>query len=323
MTPISDASAAIDRQSAGDDPPGDSPANSSDTADPQSSTGGGLKRLLGKLAGRRETPDNGNGVPQLAADTLSGAADMPMEDHETTLIANILELRGLTAEDVMVPRVDITAVAKDISQTDLLTAIAEAGHSRLPVYRETLDDVIGIIHIKDVMAAIARNEAVDIAKLMREPMMIAPSIRALDLLMEMRKSRRQMGLVVDEFGGVDGLVTIEDLVEGIVGEIADEHDRDAPPELIERPDGTLMADARFAVEDLEERFGQILTEDERENTDTLGGLVFSIAGRVPSRGELLRHSSGIEFEIVEADLRRIKRLRLRNLPKPAAAPADR
>jgi CBS domain containing-hemolysin-like protein len=135
----------------------------------------------------------------------------------------------------------------------------------------------------------------------------------------MRKIRQHMALVIDEFGGIDGLITIEDLVEGIVGEITDEHDRAIPAELVERADGSLSADGRVPIETFEARVGPVLTQEERDEVDTLGGLVFSLAGRVPSRGELLTHSSGLEFEILDADPRRIKRIRVRNPPPPAAA----
>jgi CBS domain containing-hemolysin-like protein len=141
-------------------------------------------------------------------------------------------------------------------------------------------------------------------------------MRVLDLLLEMRLKRTHMALVVDEYGGIDGLVTIEDLVEQIVGEIEDEHDRDVEPDYVERPDGVIEADARMPLEEFEARVGPLLDEEDREDIDTLGGLVFFLAGRVPSRGELIVHPSGLEFEVVDADPRRIKRLRVRNVPKP-------
>jgi CBS domain containing-hemolysin-like protein len=149
---------------------------------------------------------------------------------------------------------------------------------------------------------------------MRRVLYVSPSIRVLDLLLEMRLKRTHMALVVDEYGGIDGLVTIENLVEQIVGEIEDEHDRAIEPDFVEYPDGVIEADARMPLEELEARVGRLLDDDDREDIDTLGGLVFFLAGRVPSRGELIAHPSGLEFEIVEADPRRIKRLRLRNIP---------
>ncbi len=246
---------------------------------------------------------------------------------ERALLTNILKLRGRTVSDVMVPRADIVAVEIDTPFPDLIQRLAEEGHSRLPVYRETLDDVVGVIHIKDVMAIMARQAVGDAADadlkgIVRDVKIVAPSMRVIDLLLQMRQSRRHLALVVDEFGGIDGLVTIEDLVEEIVGEIEDEHDEDAAPRLVERPDGSLIADARLPIEDFEERVGPVLTDEEREDIDTLGGLVVSLAGRVPGRGELLTHPSGLEFEIVEADSRRLKRLRVRNAPANNATLAE-
>ena len=237
-----------------------------------------------------------------------------MDAGERTLLANILKLRDRTVVDVMVPRADIVAIDVDTSLPALIHRMSEEAHSRLPVYRETLDDVIGMVHIKDVLACVASQKVQELKDIVRDVSIVAPSMPVLDLLLQMRQTRQHMALVVDEFGGIDGLVTIEDLVEEIVGEIEDEHDEAAEPRLVERPDGSLIADARISIEDFEARVGPVLTEEEREDIDTLGGLVVSLAGRVPGRGELLKHPSGLEFEIVEADPRRIKRLRVRNMP---------
>jgi CBS domain containing-hemolysin-like protein len=196
----------------------------------------------------------------------------------------------------------------------LVARMVEDGHSRIPVYRETLDDVVGIVHIKDVMTCVALNKPVVLREIVREVQIVAPSMPVLDLLLQMRQTRQHMALVIDEFGGIDGLITIEDLVEEIVGEIEDEHDDEAEPAMTERPDGTLLADARVSIAAFEDRVGPLLAEDERDDIDTLGGLVMSMAGRVPGRGELLIHPSGLEFEVVEADPRRVKRVRVRNLP---------
>jgi CBS domain containing-hemolysin-like protein len=195
--------------------------------------------------------------------------------------------------------------------------MSDKGHSRLPVFRENLDDVVGMIHIKDVLTWIDSDRKFDAAEILREVLFVAPSMRALDLLLQMRLSRIHMALVIDEFGGVDGLTTIEDVVEEIVGEIQDEHDVDAGPHMIARPDSTIIADARTTIEEFEGKVGPVLSDEEREqDIDTLGGLVFSLTGRVPTRGETVTHPSGIVFEILEADPRRIKRLKVRNLPSP-------
>jgi CBS domain containing-hemolysin-like protein len=253
-------------------------------------------------------------MPPLVEDP--GAPLNEEESHERTLIANILEIRDQPISDLMVPRADIVAVEASTTRDELLQLLAKKPQSRLPVYRDTLDEVIGIVHIKDVLAAIAEGRDFSLPDIVRPVSIVAPSMRVLDLLLDMRKTRQHMALVVDEFGGIDGVITIEDLIEGIVGEITGEHDRAVPTELIERPDGSLYADARVPIEAFEARVGPVLDQEERDEVDTLGGLVFSLAGRVPSRGELLTHHSGLEFEILDADPRRIKRIRVRN-PPPA------
>jgi magnesium and cobalt transporter len=255
-------------------------------------------------------------------DQIMEAQDQPattVDPHERVLLANLLKFRTLTAEDVCVPRADIVAVEAGITQDELIGAFVAQQHSRLPVYRETLDDVIGMVHVKDVMAGHIAGRSFELRSILRKVLFVAPSMRVLDLLMEMRRTRLHMALVVDEFGGVDGLVTIEDLVEQIVGEIEDEHDVDEGPKLVPAADGTLLADARATIEEFESRVGPVLQDEEREEIDTLGGLVFALAGRVPGRGELVFHPSGLEFEVLEADPRRVKRVRVRNLPKPADA----
>ena len=243
-------------------------------------------------------------------------AEIPIDDDERILLANILELRDRSVDDVMVPRADIVAVEAGASLADVIGVMTTAGHSRLPVYRENLDDAIGMVHIRDVLAWRGLDQGFRLESILRRVLFVAPSMKVLELLLEMRVTRSHMALVVDEFGGVDGLLTIEDLVEEIVGEIEDEHDRSHDLSIVERADGTLDADARVEIETLEDRFGTLLSDEEREDIDTLGGLVFSIAGRVPIRGELITHPSGVEFEILDADPRRIKRLRVRG---PAAA----
>ena len=240
--------------------------------------------------------------------------------EERILLRNILKLRDKSARDAMVPRADIVAVDVGTPAADLVRLMSETAHSRLPVYRETLDDVIGMVHIKDVVAALEKKDEFRLQDLVRRILFIAPSMPILELLLKMRVSRVHMALVVDEFGGIDGLVTIEDLVEEIVGDIDDEHDYDLPPTLTRQPDGSYEVDARLAVEDFEKVVGNVFTEDEREeDIDTLGGLVSFLAGRVPGRGEVIRHASGIEFEVLDADARRVKRLRVCNVPAPAEA----
>lgn len=246
-------------------------------------------------------------------------SEVPIDDNERLLLGNILHLRDVTAYDVMVPRADIVAVEARTPLKELLELFVKLGHSRLPVYRSTLDDVIGMVHIKDVLAASQIDKPFHLHRIVRRVMFVSPSMRALDMLLEMRLKRIHMALVVDEYGGIDGLVTIEDVVEQIVGEIEDEHDRAVEPDMVVRADGVIEADARTPIEEFEDKVGAVLTEEEREDVDTLGGLVFFIAGRVPSRGELISHPSGLEFEVVDADPRRIKRLRVRKVSPQATA----
>jgi len=246
-------------------------------------------------------------------------AEVPIGEDERRLLANILDLRDRTIHDVMVPRADIIAIDADAGLSDVIDLITREGHSRIPVFRKALDDVTGMVHIKDVLAWRGEDQAFHLSKIWRKILFVSPSMQVLELLLEMRVKRIHMALVVDEFGGVDGLVTIEDLVEEIVGEIEDEHDHGVEADVIRRPDGTFDTDARATVECLEDAVGRFVTDDEREDIDTLGGLVFALAGRVPIRGELICHPSGVEFEVLDADPRRIKRLRVRvSRPVPAA-----
>ncbi|MCB9959241.1 MAG: HlyC/CorC family transporter [Rhodospirillaceae bacterium] len=249
-----------------------------------------------------------------------GRPDEPIAVHERQLIANVLNLRETTAADLMVPRADIVAVDIGTPLSELRTLLSKRAHSRLPVYRETLDDVVGFVHIKDIVAkADAADADVHLCDMVRDVLIVAPSMPALDLLLEMRQSRQHLALVVDEFGGIDGLITIEDVVEVIVGEIKDEHDIDATPHIEAMPDGSWVADARVPVEEFEETVGPILDDEEREDIDTLGGLVFTHAGRVPVRGELITLPAGLELEVIDSDPRRVKSLRIRRV-EPHAPP---
>ena len=241
--------------------------------------------------------------------------------QERVLIGNILKGHDRTAADVMVPRVDIVALDVETPFPEVVQYMIEQGHSRVPVYRETLDDAIGFIHVKDILTPVAERRETKLTPLLRKTLFVAPSLPILDLLVQMRQARTHIAVVVDEFGGIDGLVTIEDLIEEIVGDIEDEHDVSDGPHLIERPDGTLVADARTPIEELEERQGiRLRPTGDQEEVDTLGGLVSTLAGRVPKRGEVIAHPSGIEFEVLEGDPRRIKRLRVRSLPAASGPP---
>lgn len=275
--------------------------------------GGRLKGIWRRLSGRRSNEGSiSETLSDLAAQHTEDAT--PIDPLERALLENTLKLRRMTIEDVMVPRADIVALSAAAPLEEVVAAVEQTRHSRLPVFEKDLDRIVGMIHVKDVLAHIGKPTTPSLKDLAREVLFVSPAMLVLDLLLEMRLKRTHMALVVDEFGGIDGLATIEDLVEEIVGDIEDEHDIAEPPQLETRPDGTLVADARATLEDFEAAVGEVLTDDEREDLDTLGGLVFNLVGRVPSRGELVSHPSGLEFEVLDGDPRRLKRLRVRNLP---------
>lgn len=236
----------------------------------------------------------------------------PQERH---MLMNVLSFAGQRVDDVMVPRADIVAIEITESLQDLLQLTHEKSHSRLPLYRDTLDEPVGMVHIKDVLGWMANHaddaSSFDLASIRRPVLFVPPSMPARDLLLKMQSSRIHLALVVDEYGGTDGLVSIEDLVEEIVGEIEDEHDAAERPSLVELSDGSIDALARATIEDLEELVGLTLVDpDSDDDADTLGGLVVALVGRVPQRGELIAHPAGLEFEVRDADPRRIKRLRI-------------
>lgn len=246
-----------------------------------------------------------------------------LDPHERSLLSNVLKLRGATAYDVMLPRADIIALPADLTLDQAVAAIQREGHSRYPVYQNQLDDVLGMVHIKDIIAAVGRQAPFSLRAILRKPLLVVPSVPVLDLLLRMREARMHMALVVDEYGGIDGLITIEDLVETIVGDIADEHDEVGAPMITERGEGVLEMDARTEIESFEARMGAVLTDEERQaDIDTVGGLVLTMAGRVPARGEIFSHSSGLEFRVLDADARRIRRLRVRRPVEGSKAAAE-
>ncbi len=264
--------------------------------------------FFSRLFGGRKNAENGAG------------------DQEREVLMSAAEnFHILKVEDVMVPRADITAVEDTTNLKDLVKVFKDAGHSRLPVYKDMLDEPTGMVHVKDLLPYLAFDargrtgktypDKKIIKKILRPVLFVPPSMAADDLLRKMQAGRCHMAIVVDEYGGTDGIITLEDLIEPIVGDIEDEHD-DAEPEIKALTDGKgdtyWEADARVDIEDFEEIFGRdIATPEEDEEVDTLGGVVMSLAGRVPERGEIIRHDYGIEFEILDADPRRIKRVRVR------------
>ena len=240
---------------------------------------------------------------------------------ERQMLRNLLHFGERTAGDVGVPRADIVAIDEKASFADLVALFAEAGHSRLPVYRDSLDTVIGMVHVKDVFVIMATGAAHPdtLEPLIRQPRYVPESMGVLDLLAEMRSHRTHLAIVLDEYSGTEGLVTIEDLVEEIVGDIEDEHDEESAALIVPLEDGLWAVDARAELEDVAEAIDPRLAEVE-EDVDTLGGLATVIAGHVPAVGEVLEHDSGWRLEVIEADDRRVNRLRLH--PPVAVAAAE-
>jgi CBS domain containing-hemolysin-like protein len=275
-----------------------------------------MKNLLPNKEPAQEDDSLREAIEELIEEKADNAPQSAVAIHERLLISNILQLRDLPVKELMVPRADIVAISLDISKDELYTLLAEKPHSRLPVYRDDMDNIVGIINVKDIVANL-KNENFEIRDIMRDALVVSPAMRANDLMLQMRQSKVHIAFAVDEYGGIDGLITINDLVEAIVGEIDDEYEYDITPQLIERPDGSAICDGRFPIKEFENRYGDVFAEnEEHEEVDTMGGLVTYITGHVPSRGEVVRHQpSGIEFEVIDADPRRIIRLRIRNLPK--------
>ena len=234
--------------------------------------------------------------------------------HENELLKNLAGLRGITASDVMVPRVDIVSVAMSDDFDEIVKQLIKTNHSRVPVRNESLDDIVGILHIKDVLANLFLKEKQNIKSLLKKPIFVSPSISLLDLLYEMRIKRRHLALIVDEYGGIDGLVTIEDLVEELVGEIEDEHDLSSECRLEKMEDGSIVVEARIIIDLVKGFIQSIRKEDLNEEIETLGGFIVSIAGRVPVKGEVIKYSpSGLKFEILEADPRKVILVKLTGL----------
>jgi magnesium and cobalt transporter len=274
-------------------------------SDPDSSHWPALfTRLFGWEAD--ETEDEASGPDRHRRDGEDGAGD---------LLVNLRALRSLRVDDVSVPRADIVSVPVEAGLDEVVEVFRGSENSRLPVYDETLDQPLGIVHLKDLALKYgfgAGNGAFDLRTLLRPLLYAPPSMRIGVLLQKMQASRIHMALVIDEYGGVDGLVTLEDLLEQIVGEIADEHDAVEGELWVRESDGVYLAQSRVELADFEEEIGVRLADPElAQEVETLGGLVFWLTGRVPARGEVVLHPDGHEFEVLDADARKIKRLRVR------------
>ena len=317
-------------------PVDDKPAHGGETDD-DSSRRGIWERLKELLGLKPRKPDPAACLQELLpAETLEKNGAHLAEDRKSLqMLGRLVAFSGQTVEDVLVPRSDIVAVPAEAPLAEVLEVFAQALHSRLPVYDETLDDIIGMVHIKDLLRHLKRHAQprtdgdavstqpdmilpgavlatpVGSSPLLRPVLYVPDSMPAADLLLKMQTTRIHMAIVIDEYGGTEGIATIEDVIEEIVGEIADEHDEaDEGHELVAVPGG-YVASARLEVRELERRVGvDLLPDDLDEEVDTLGGLLFTQLGRVPVRGEVVKHRSGIEFEILEADPRRIRKVKV-------------
>ncbi len=243
----------------------------------------------------------------------NGQEDDMLEPEERVMLHNVLSFGDTKVSDIMVPRTDISAVPVDIGLAELKAHILEQQHTRTPVYDETMDNVLGFIHVKDLMPMLGGERKFDLRAVMRDILFVPPSMRILDLLVKMRHAGSHMAIVVDEYGGTDGLVTMENLFEEIVGDIQDEHDEDEEQEnqIARVSPNVYEVNARIRIDELEKELGLNLVTEEKENEfDTLGGLIFFQLGKVPVKGEVVHHVSGLRFDIIEADPRRIKKVRI-------------
>jgi magnesium and cobalt transporter len=280
-----------------------------DPAEDQNDTQGGFFRNFFRALGADEEQDGEDENQEGDGDSLSGSGFAPN--------LGLGNLRRLSVEDVMIPKADIVSVPATITKDELVQTFRESGLTRLPVYEGTLDTPTGFAHLKDFALKHGFNgQGTDysLEELLRPLMYVPPSMTIGVLLQKMQAERRHMALVIDEYGGVDGLVTIEDLIEQVVGEIADEHDQDEGAYWAEEKPGSYVVQAKAPLEEFEAEIGLSLTDSEEideEEIDTLGGLVFMLLGRVPARGELVEHPTGIEIQVLDSDPRRIKRLRVR------------
>ncbi|MFO1260412.1 MAG: hemolysin family protein [Sphingomonadaceae bacterium] len=302
---------------ADDSPSGTKDADSSSAAQNEGgSIWRGIKSLLfGNDADhtlRRELEEAIDDYDEESSDAPDQAVKGDLSPLERQMLRNLLHFGEHTVDDVAVPRADIIAIEESASFSDLVALFTEAGHSRIPVYRETLDTIVGMIHIRDAFGILARGETAPktLEPLIRQPLYVPESMGVLDLLAEMRAKRTHLAIVLDEYSGTEGLLTFEDLVEEIVGEVEDEHDDEPEELLVALDDGLWEADARVELDDVADRIDPRLAEVE-EDIDTLGGLAFILAGHVPAVGEIMLHpESGWRLEITDADTRRVTRLRL-------------
>lgn len=311
-------------------PEGDSSNGSRNRSD-SNDDGGIVRRLIALITGRTREPTLREQLEEKIIEHEEEVAeegdaeeddDGDLSAPERVMLKNLLHFSETRVDDVMVPRSDILGLRDTASFDEAVAALAEHGHSRMPVYKDTLDNIIGMIHVKDVFAVLAegKERPDSLEPFIRQPRYVPQSMGVMELLEEMRRTRTHLAIVIDEYSGTEGLVTIEDLVEEIVGEIEDEHDDEPEALFTEIAPGIWEADARTELDDIAEAVDAKLAEVE-EDVDTLGGLAFVIAGQVPQAGETLLHEeSGWKIEVVDADERRVTRVRL-HMPEVAGEAA--
>ena len=274
---------------------------------------GSFCSFVGNFFHRRQQDSVRETIEDLIEEATADGDDQ-FSEHEQLLLQNILCLRNKKCAEAMIPRAEIVGFQKDGSLQDLAKLIVSSGHSRIPIYGQSLDDIIGIFHVIDLVKCILNGQKdCKLADVVSPNVkFVSPSMRVLDLLREMQLQKVHMAMVVDEYGGIDGLVTIEDLLEEIVGDIEDEYDIDQDPFIAVQDNGEIIADAKAELSEIKETTGidliKKLDADEAEDVDTLGGFVFNLAQRIPSRGEVIEGPDGLKFRILEVDPRRIKKI---------------
>lgn len=280
-------------------------------ADGEASDSSGQKGFFGRILSAFSTSDQ--------SDTTKDEASGARQPVATLALPGVANLRKMRVDEVAIPKAEIVAVPVTISMDDLVATFKESGFSRLPVYKGTLDSPKGLVHLKDLAlqyAFVDTKPKFNLTKMLRPLLYAPPSMPLGVLLQKMQAERIHMALVIDEYGGVDGLVTIEDLIEQVIGEIDDEHDEAEAHEWVEEKPGQYLVQARAPLEEFEAEIGMRLADEEDgEEIDTMGGLIFMLAGRVPAKGEVITAEDGVVYEVVEADPRRVKKLRVR-LPRP-------
>jgi CBS domain containing-hemolysin-like protein len=249
-------------------------------------------------------------IEELIEETTEG--EPSIESGERALLENVLNLRDLNAQDVMIPRADIIAAPITGNFDTIIQMMVTNKLNFLPIYSDTLDHIVGVIHIKDVLEWIQNGKQVSIKHLVKDVLFIAPSMRTLDLLVQMRETGARIAFVVDEYGGIDGLVTFSNVISEVIGDIQDASERKASKNIEIKADGSIVTDGRVHLDELKEVLGEVsMLKAKDGNIDTIGGLVIFLAGHVPVRGEIVRHPEGGEFEVIEADPRRVHRLKMK------------